>query len=467
MHLSNRAFQARRSIRKTLGSCLIFTLLFWISEPDRLGASELNVRIEKRLFPGDDPEATFGNALALTDTIAVIGAPSDETDAGPDAGSVYTYFRDGTNWVQKARLSPNDVYPGDNFGAAVALSADTLVVGAPSDDSLGWQSGAVYVFSRSGDAWIQEARLYPDQVQSYSYFGSVISICGDTILIGKPSTNARVSEPEAYIFIRKEFTWEFQATLIPNDRLVPDHYGGAVGLSGNTAIVGPSLNGGAYIFVREGDQWHQQAELFEFDLAGVLQSVAIEGETALIGLTDHLTQSREVYIFARNGTNWTRQAKFAPPTGVEDSFFGYSIALFESKALISSSHSAANLIVREGTNWVYQGTISGEKSIPLALFDDTALIRNPSPFAAENAVDVVRLPSLLRLTLLNQGPSLFLNLVTDSNSLVSIESTSSPTGEWLSFRELRLTNGLQTIELPLNLREHTLFFRARFLSGQN
>jgi len=134
---------------KERGGLVLLALSFALGSSSDARASGLFV--QQRELAGSDSGAEFGFAVSVDGNTAVIGAPN----AGA-AGQAMILARSGTGWSQQALLTASDAVGGDNFGAAVALSGDTVVIGAPFK---GGQTGAAYVFVRGGSAWSQQAKL--------------------------------------------------------------------------------------------------------------------------------------------------------------------------------------------------------------------------------------------------------------------------------------------------------------------
>src|SRR5205814_1608421 len=124
----------------------------------------------------------------------VNGNQADNSASG--SGAAYVFVRSGTTWSQQAYLKASNAEAGDQFGVSVALSGDTLVVGATSEDSnatgvngnqadnsAGW-SGAAYVFVRSGTAWSQQAYLKASNAGAGDVFGYSLALSGDTLAVG-------------------------------------------------------------------------------------------------------------------------------------------------------------------------------------------------------------------------------------------------------------------------------------------
>jgi uncharacterized protein (DUF2345 family) len=223
----------------------------------------------------------FGYAVAISGSTAVVGAP----DKRSAKGAAYVFVQSGSTWVQQAELAAADAARGDEFGLSVAISGSTVVVGAPYKHSY---KGAAYVFVRSGSTWSQEAELAASDRARGDLFGIPVALSGDTAVVGAPYKHSRTGA--AYVFVRSGSTWSQQAELTASDRARLDLFGTSVAISGPTAVVGAdakdSYKGAAYVFVRSGTTWSQQAELTASDGASsdlFGGSVAISGLTAVIG----------------------------------------------------------------------------------------------------------------------------------------------------------------------------------------
>jgi ketosteroid isomerase-like protein len=196
-----------------------------------------------------DTRDQFGFSIALSENTLAIGAVGEGSadNSKPDAGAVYVFSRDNNGgWRQQGFLRAFNADAGDLFGGAVALSGDTLAVGAigkNSDDNSKPDAGAVYVFSRDDNGeWRQQAFLRAFNADAGDLFGSAVALSGDTLAVGAVGENgADNSEPDigaAYVFIRSNRVWRQQATLRAFNAEAGDLFGGAVALSGDTLAVG-------------------------------------------------------------------------------------------------------------------------------------------------------------------------------------------------------------------------------------
>ena len=264
-----------------------------------------------KLLPDDGAVGDqFGHSVALSGDTAVVGARRDD-DNGIISGSAYVFVRSGTSWAQEAKLSPVDGAAGDQFGRSVAISGDTAVVGAHGDDDNGSDSGSAYVFVRSGTSWAQEAKLSPVDGAAGDRFGRSVALSGDTAVVGafRDGDNGN-SSGSAYVFVRSGTSWAQEAKLLPDDGAAGDRFGISVALSGDTAVVGApedddngSNSGSAYVFVRSGTSWAQEAKLLPVDGAAgdrFGRSVALSGDTAVVGAhlnDDKGSRSGSAYVF--------------------------------------------------------------------------------------------------------------------------------------------------------------------------
>jgi hypothetical protein len=228
-------------------------------------------------------------------------------------------------------------------------------------------NGAAYPITI--DPWLQQAKLLASDGEAGDLFGGPVALDGDTALVGaRRSRDNDLYTGSAYVFVRNGTTWTQQAKLMANDAADNDWFGSSLALDGDTALVGAfgddNQKGSAYVFVRSGTTWTQQAKLLasdgaEFDLFG--RSVALDGETALIGapLDDDLgLSSGSAYVFVRSGTAWTQQAKLTGNVLGAYGFFGNTVALDGDTALVGShGHESAYVFVRSGSTWTYQAKL--------------------------------------------------------------------------------------------------------------
>ena len=302
----------------------------------------------------------FGGAIAISGDTIVIGAWSEASNQTTitngatassnnsllSAGAAYVFKRSGTNWVQEAYLKPSNIDADDRFGVSVAISGDTIVVGAFTEQSnqttitngttasannTGGQVGAAYVFKRTGSTWSQEAYLKAPNAFGGYVFGNSVGISNDTIIVGSYGESS-------------------SQTTITN---------GATANSDRSASAG----GAAYIFKRTGSTWAQEAYLKASnagsgDMFGV--SVAISGDSVVVGAynedsdqtsvtngapassNNNAPNSGAAYVFKRSGTTWVQEAYLKAANSGANDEFGYSVAIYDNSIVVGARGESSN-----------------------------------------------------------------------------------------------------------------------------
>jgi hypothetical protein len=348
--------------------------------------------------PNAETGDIFGYSLAVSGDTMVVGASGESSNqttitngdtASADnsasyAGAVYIFRRTGVNWAQEAYLKAPNAEAYDYFGDSVAVSGDTVAVGASAEDSnqttitngdtasadnSASGAGAVYIFRRTGVNWAQESYLKAPNAGTADSFGSSVAVSGDTVAVGAwgedsnqttITNGATVSENgdpivsvsgAVYIFRRTDVNWAQEAYLKAPNAEKADFFGWNVAVSGDTVAVGAwgensnqtTITNGAtasadnsapgagavYIFRRTDVNWAQEAYLKApnaeaGDKFG--NSVAVSGDTVAVGahledsnqtmITNGATASADnsaysagaVYIFRRTDVNWAQEA---------------------------------------------------------------------------------------------------------------------------------------------------------------
>jgi hypothetical protein len=319
----------------------------------------------------NDAEAgdQFGGSIALFGGTILVGARQDD-DNGDESGAAYLFTRYESDWIQQAKLTAADGEAGAEFGRSVALSDDTVIIGAARDDEKGEDSGSVYVFTRSGTNWSQLAKLTAVDGAKGDVFGISVALDGDTALIGADLDDDKIEDSgSVYVYTRSKGTWSQQAKLTAADAGNVDIFGVRVAISGDTALIAARRDdddvngvdsGSAYVFIRSGTIWTQQAKLTANDAeAGDLfgYNVALYGDTGIVTAAmddDKGLNSGAAYVFSRSGTNWTQQAKLTAADGAADDVFGWSVSLSGNTALIGAPTSIFELPGRSGSAYIFQ-----------------------------------------------------------------------------------------------------------------
>jgi len=327
----------------------------------------------------------FGRTVAVSGDTVIVGAANEASGSG----GAYVFVRSGTTWTQQAHLQASNAGTGDNFGTFVAVSGDTVVVGAPFEASNATGvngngannsangAGAAYVFVRSGTTWTQQAYLKASNTDAGDRFGWTVAVSGDTLVVGAPyedstatgvdgdeTTNAAGQAGAAYVFVRSGTTWAQQAYLKASNAQAADYFGYAVSVSGDTIVVGAvdeasaatgvdgnqannsvAGSGAAYVFVRSGSTWAQEAYLKASNTGAWDQfgfTVAVSGDTIVVGsrtedssatgvngngADNSAADSGAAYVFVRNGTTWAQRAYLKASNTDAGDFFGATVAV--------------------------------------------------------------------------------------------------------------------------------------------
>lgn len=365
------------------------------------------VEVDKLVASDEHNNAFFGWRVAVDGDTVVVGAYRNNQQ-GNRAGAAYVYQRNtaeincpatGNNdpWCEDAKLLAfgTDPFGNQRFGSMVAISGDTILVGANRDAALGTNAGSAYVFTKVLGVWQPQQKLLAPDGTDFDFFGGALVIDGDEAFISGGST--------VYAFNRSGTTWSFDEMISPLDVAPGQGFGSVVSLSGDSLIVGAVNDGGAgaaYVFTRSGSSWTQQAKLQGSDsIAGdnFGAGAAIFGDTALIGAprvdVGLGIDTGAAYVFTRNGTVWTQQTKLLSPGGGTEDFFGFTLALSGNTALIPSdledgtgpNSGAAYVYTGAGANWTLQAGIAASDAAAddafgwgSALDGDTAVLGAPT-----------------------------------------------------------------------------------------
>ncbi len=309
----------------------------------------------------------------------MLGAPGD-TDSGTDSGSAYVYIESGGTWTEQGKLLADDGSGSDQFGLAVAISGDTAVIGAPNDSANGTDSGSVYVFVRSDGAWSQQAKLTPGDGSQNDQFGRSVAVSGDTLVVGAPIDTPKGTDSGAvYVFVRSDATWTEQAKLAASNGGQAHNFGWSVSVDGDSLVAGAfgefssgTDSGAAYVFVLADGTWSEQAKLIGDDTAGgdtLGRSVSIDGDQVVVGApgdTVQGTDSGSAYVFVRSAGAWTQQARLIASDGIQNDNFGWSVSINGDKVAAGAfgdtvkgtESGSVYVYVREGETWNQQANLT-------------------------------------------------------------------------------------------------------------
>jgi hypothetical protein len=339
----------------------------------------------------------FGTNIAVDGDTLVVGARFEDSAAtgingnqadnsAPDSGAVYVFTRTDGVWSQEAYVKASNTEAGDEFGSWVAVDGDTLVVGAPLEDSAATgingnqadnsapDSGAVYVFTRTDGAWSQQAYLKASNTEAGDWFGATVAVDGDTLVVGarfedsaatgingNQADNSAPDSGAVYVFTRTDGVWSQEAYVKASNTEAGDEFGFWVDLAANTLAVGARFedsaatgingsqannsapdSGAVYVFTRTGGVWSQQAYLKTSNTGAgdrFGSHVAVDSDTLVSGAPGE--GSGAVYVFRRTGEVWSQQAYLKGSNTEADDRFGVHVALAGDTVLVSAGGEAS------------------------------------------------------------------------------------------------------------------------------
>ena len=369
------------------------------------------------IAPADGGAANlFGDSVAISGGTALVGAP---TYAG--SGAVYVFVRSAGVWAQQGLLSVGASAAGDEFGQSVAIDGNTAVVGARFHDTGAVNdSGATYVFVRTGSSWALQKTLAASDGVAGDRFGSAVAVDGDTAVVGAEYRPLGAGAGAAYVFTRSGTTWTQQSVLTASDGVNGDRFGGSVAISGETVLVsaawrksGALVNcGAAYVYTRAGTTWTQQGAALTATPVEAGEwfgaPVALDGDTALMGAAGHDTAAGDMvgaaYVFTRSGTTWAQQARLLGSDGLANDVFGSAVALTGNAALVGARQHATTAGANAGAAYSFtrSGTAWTQKQI-LTASDGAANDRFGSATALAGATALVGAPNRTVSTMTNAG----------------------------------------------------------------
>jgi dihydroxyacetone kinase DhaKLM complex PTS-EIIA-like component DhaM len=317
---------------------------------------------------------SFGNSVAISGDTVVVGAYGDAVDGGyAEQGSAYVFTRSGSTWSQQQKLTAADGADGDSFGTSVGISGDTAVVGAFRDEvGANSSQGSAYVFTRSGGVWSQQQQLTAADGAAYDRFGTSVAISGDTVVVGAcwDDVGGNSTQGSAYVFTRSGSTWSQQQKLTAADGAEEDYFGWSVAISGDIAVVGVAFagygtaaeHGSAYVYTRSGSTWSQQQKLTAADGAdgdSFGTSVAISGDTVVVGAEEDdvgaTYDQGSAYVFTRSGSVWSLQQQLTAADGRWVDYFGTSVAISGDTVVVGASGDHVGANPDQGSAYVFAG----------------------------------------------------------------------------------------------------------------
>lgn len=240
--------------------------------------------------PNPQANDNFGAALAIDGNVMVVGATGVF-----DGGRAHVFRYNGATWAFEQTLTPTAGASFDGFGHAVAVDGDVIAVGAPFTE---FQTGMVVVFRHDGANWVEEQTLVPPEVDANDWFGNAVAVEGDWLIGGAPRENCDAQGNEcgaAYAYLFTGGAWVQQQELLGGGGFHGNGFGDSLSLDAGTLVVGAPWNEGIAmppgpgqvdVFRLDGPAWSQVGQMNDFGLtnyAGFGDAVAVSGPDVLAG----------------------------------------------------------------------------------------------------------------------------------------------------------------------------------------
>ncbi len=339
-------------------------------------------------------EDKLGWSVAASDDTIVVGAPLHKVGSNVSQGAAYVFVMPALGWAsatQSAELTASDGAAGDALGFSVAVSGDTIVVGAPGhtvDSDPG--QGTAYVFVMPASGWAgsltKTAELAASNGAEGEELGGSVAVSGDTIVVGAPfqPVGSHANQGAAYVFVMPASGWAGSLTqtaeLTASDGAEGDELGYSGGVSGDTIVAGAPFQpvdshanqGAAYVFVMPTSRWAnttQTAELTASDGAagnGLGYSVGVSGDTIAAGAPGHKVDSNvgqgAAYVFVMPALGWasaTQTAELTASDGAADDELGYSVGVSDDTVLAGAPFHRVAANAKQGAAYAFAMPTSG------------------------------------------------------------------------------------------------------------
>jgi hypothetical protein len=274
--------------------------------------------------------------------------------------------------IEEARLTADDAVAGAEFGRSVAIGGDLVAVGAGGANAGSVNNaGAVYLFKRQGQMYFPEAKLVAPDASEGAEFGRAVAIQGNLVIVGARFAQVEIEPGKillkagaAYVFRKYKGSWHVEDKLTSPTPADEDNFGRALAIQGNVLVVtarkenlGANDVGAAYVFLNRGGIWINQEKLTASDPAPRAyfgQSVAIQGGVIAIGARNaDPNEAGAVYLFRRSGDSWLEVAKVTPPDGVYDDNFAFSVAMVGDAIAVGARRANLSGAEDAGAAYVY------------------------------------------------------------------------------------------------------------------
>jgi len=353
----------------------------------------------------------FGSSATFDGEQLIVGAYTDLTDAGPGSGSV-SFFGLSANgtWEEVGHLIASDALPSNWLGGSVAIDGNVAVAGAIGDDRPGGlESGSAYVFLRDAQGqWAEAAKLTASDAAAADYFGSSVGVSGDYVFVGAYGVDGLALQSGAVYVFRRTGTeqWD-EVQILASNSPTTANFGNSLACDTDTLVVGAVASAEAFVFeLNDDDEWVEVAQLSANPTAPFFgKSVAIDGDTIVVGAQNDVVlgynAAGAAYIYRRDGNGlWQFMERIVASEPAPRSWFGRSVAIRDGVIAVGSvkasyyglSESGAAYVYREspGGQWVWEARLLASDALPADWLGQSVAVGDGVIFVgAELALDPV------------------------------------------------------------------------------
>ena len=288
-----------------------------------------------------------GTDVGIDGEWAIVGAPFDD-DVASNSGAVYVHRWDSSagQWLEFQKLTASDGSANSWFGWSVAISGETLIVGARQHDAISSDAGSAYVFEFDGSGWVEAEILVGSQQTANDEFGVDVALDGDIAAVGAwLDDHAATNSGAVYVFERSRFGWQETALAIDPQATDNDNLGLSVSVDGELVVSGAhggnGTKGQVLVFRKSGGSWPLEQILQSADpLVNTMgRRVAADGDLIVAGTwaTDATApDSGAAYLFRHDGSQWQEEATLLPSHSGHSFYFGSSVATQDGVVMVGA-----------------------------------------------------------------------------------------------------------------------------------
>ncbi len=292
--------------------------------------------------------ALYGASTAIYEDYIIVSAWGD-SENGPSTGALYSYYNKPLNSnIVENKIQSSPTVASAEFSESVSVYGDYAVAGAPKENS---NSGAAYVFKKTGESWTQTKEIRPNDISTGDKFGHAIDIWGDYVAISASDQNG--SEGSVYLFKRAQETWSQITKITPPNVTNGERFGASLEINDGFLVVGAPNGSGktgiAYLYEMDfggSDNWGLRKTLTASDAASTDffgASVSVHNNRVAIGASYEGTIGA-AYIYERNSggvDNWGEIKKLSPSDGSTNDSFATGVSIYNETVLVGSPNADA------------------------------------------------------------------------------------------------------------------------------